>query len=200
MKWHCSPRWIRCCWARSGKSSGCNLRWYSWIGHTYKGNTNTKKFIKFILAMKINISIDNERRKLTKKWLTSYKEYCSTGSFELKHVNNRLSNSSDVVSSDINKLLYSDVGSNIVVWTRIKPPGFVCKQNLCQIKKSKSKTFNTICELIECPKMLSLISRLKWNEKINHHKQCWRYSIDDISNKNWYGINLPRITLWMTRL
>lgn len=26
IKWHCSPRCVRCCCARSGKSSGCNLR------------------------------------------------------------------------------------------------------------------------------------------------------------------------------
>lgn len=54
-------------------------------------------------------------------------ENCSTGSLELYEVNNSVSNSSDVVSSDINKLLYCDVGCRVDVCTLIRPPGFSCK-------------------------------------------------------------------------
>lgn len=47
----------------------------------------------------------NERIIIFEYIFTSYNEYCSTGSVRLKHVNSNVNNSSDVVSSDINRLL-----------------------------------------------------------------------------------------------
>lgn len=58
---------------------------------------------------------------------TWYKENFSTGSIRLKHDNSRASNSSEVVSCDIIKLLYRDVGWSAVVCTRISSPGLICR-------------------------------------------------------------------------
>lgn len=57
-------------------------------------------------------------------------ENCSTGSVELQQDNNSVSSSSDVVSADITRLLYSDVGCKAEVCTRINPPGLIARQNL----------------------------------------------------------------------
>lgn len=57
-------------------------------------------------------------------------ENCSTGSLELQQDNSSVSNSSDVVSAEITRLLYSDVGCKAEVCTRINPPGLIARQNL----------------------------------------------------------------------
>lgn len=76
--------------------------------------------------------------------LTSYKENCSMGSMELYVDNNRPSNSSDVVSSAMTRLLYSDVGCSAEVCTRTRPPGFICKQNLRMGRGERAVVRNTL--------------------------------------------------------
>lgn len=57
-------------------------------------------------------------------------ENCSTGSVELQQDSNSVSSSSDVVSSEMTRLLYIDVGCRADVCTRINPPGLIARQNL----------------------------------------------------------------------